>query len=558
MSGSLFPEFFAQCCDAGDYIGLGIQCATENICYGDVRPGGAYYWFSWPVRLGLSNEALIFANLLLLVVSSLLSSRLLLLICKVTISFSFSPSGLSKTATIIASLLIHLFFFWPTIFTSLSDPPSSLLLLNGLWLLLFSCLLSGFRQPLLLIFSCLLLGWAAWIRAFYFYPVLVGIIAGCIAILVSPRRKYWHVLLLFALIPPGCQFANTYQQSGALAYLNSGSSNSWTKTHLTSSVVGYDTVFQNQGYYFMAQHCTVNAGLLPSLQQGDYSSLFCLMSNRAAFYLATYRPINYIYPHIKNQLFTTTIENVGDESFWLRQNLDRQADVALDPHGGMTADKMIAQSASPTGGTYIAQWVALPGNTDYTFSVWLWSDKPTSIPLTLTRHSDDKLVASTNAAVTRQPQRFSVSGKTLKFDEYSVIIGTLPSTTDVSFGSSPTDSFYAWGAQLEEGSSMTEYAGIEPLVGSDIRRWYPWLLAANVMVMALALLFVIRSWKILLLEPAGLAATATVGAVFAEALVIIPEQRFCIAFMVVIWLFALGFILLTMASPSRSPISVNS
>ena len=105
---------------------------------------------------------------------------------------------------------------------------------------------------------------------------------------------------------------------------------------------------------------------------------------------------------------------------------------------------------------------------------------------------------------------------------------------------------------------MTEYAGIEPLVGSDIRRWYPWLLAANVMVMALALLFVIRSWKILLLEPAGLAATATVGAVFAEALVIIPEQRFCIAFMVVIWLFALGFILLTMASPSRSPISVNS
>lgn len=558
MSSPLFPEFFAQCCDAGDYIDLGIQCATENVCYGDVRPGGAYYWFSWPVRLGLPNEALIIANLCLLGISTLLSAKLLLLICKRVICPQFSPRTTSKIAVVITSLLIHLFFFQPTILTSLSDPPSSFLLLNGLWLLLFSTLLSGFRQLLLLIFSCLLLGCAAWTRAFFFYPVLVGVLIGCVAILVNPRRKIRYVLLLCALFPPACQFASTYRETGTLAYLNSGSSNSWTNTHLTSDVVGYDTVFQIQGYYHMARYCNVNAGLLPSLQQKDYSSLLCLLGNRAAFYLATYRRVNYIYPNIKNQLFTTTIENVGDESFWLRQNLDMQADVGPDPHGGMTADKMTVHSPSPDGGAYVAQWVALPGNTDYTFSVWLWSDTSSCIPLTLTRHSDDRVIATTIARVTSHPQRFYVSGKTLQFDKYSVIIGALPSTTTAAFGSSPSDSFYAWGAQLEEGTHMTEYAGAEPLVGSDIREWHPLLLATNLLALILALLFVIRARTMLLSEPSGLAATAIAGAIFAEALVIIPEQRFCAAFMVIIWLFASGFVLSTLARSARSPVSANS
>jgi hypothetical protein len=224
----------------------------------------------------------------------------------------------------------------------------------------------------------------------------------------------------------------------------------------------------------------------------------------------------------------------------------------------MTADKMTVQSPQPQGGTYVSQWVALPGNTDYTFSVWLWSDTPTDIQLALTRHSDESMIASSMAAVTREPQRFSVSGKTRNFDEYSVIIGSQPSVANVRFGSSAADSFYAWGVQLEKGTVMTEYAGVEPLVADDIRPWHPMLLAANCLAIVLALLFIFRARKVFLLEPAGFAATAIIGATFGQALIIIPEQRFCLAFMAVIWLFALGFALATLARrskqlPSASP-----
>ncbi|HSC75024.1 MAG TPA: hypothetical protein VLB90_02165 [Pseudomonadales bacterium] len=558
MSSFLLPEFLAQCCDAGDYISLGTKCAIEKICYGDVRPGGAYYWFSLPVRLGLPSEALIYANLFMLGISSLLSTLLLVLICQRTRNTFFAKNFLSKTVIGTVCLLIHLFFFWPIVFTTLSDPPSSLFLLNGFWLLLFSCLLSGRKQLFFLVFASLFLGLAGWIRAFYFYPVLVGIMAGCLVILISPRRKFWHLLLLFALIPPGFQFANTYQQSGSLAFLDSRVSNDWSNIHLTSDVVGYDSIFQNQGYYSSSRYCEIRAGFLPSLQQKDYSSLFCLLGSRASFYLATYRSMNYIYPDIKNQLFAMTIEDIGNEKYWFTSNLDRQANAALDPRGGMTADKMTAQSVQEYGNTYLAQWVALPGNTDYTFSVWLWSDTPTEIQLAFTRHSDESMIASTMATLTKQPQRFSVSGKTSHFDEYSVIIGSQPSTAPVLFGSRPSDSFYAWGAQLEQGAVMTEYAGVEPIVATDIRPWHPILLAANCLAIVLALLFVWHARKIFLLEPAGFVVTATIGATFAEGLIIIPEQRFFVAVMVAIWILATGYALTLLAKPDKPSTSANS
>ncbi|HSC75022.1 MAG TPA: hypothetical protein VLB90_02155, partial [Pseudomonadales bacterium] len=388
-----------------------------------------------------------------------------------------------------------------------------------------------------------------------------------------------------------------------------------------------------------------------SLQAGDYSSLFCLLGNRAAFYLATYRPVNYLYYSIKNQLFTTTTQNVGDEDLWHRGNLDVQANVAPDPQGGMTADKMTVPPAQQYVETYVSPWAELPGNTDYTFSVWLWSDTPADIQLAITRRSDglavastmaaitqqprrffvsaktitageynvtfglppsaadvhvealppaafyawggqidegtaateyrggtylarsvvlvgnidytfsvwlwsdtptdiqlalmhtadDAVIATTMAAVTRQPQRFSITGRTTALGQYTVIIGSRSSGSTIRFGASPFDSFYIWHSQLEEGTAVTEYAGFEPVVGSQVRNWHVWLLLANGMALILMFLYIIRFKRIWLCEPAGLAVTAMAGAVFAEALAIIPEQRFCIAFMVLIWLFALGF-----------------
>jgi hypothetical protein len=557
MSGSLFPEFFAQCCDAGYFLDLGKECAIKDVCYGAVRPGGAYYWFSWPVTLGLSNNAFIYANLFLLTLSSLLATFAMHSIAKCSHSAFSKADNFSKTLFFFAILAIHLVFFWPTLFTSLSDPPAALFLLNGLWMLLLSCSLGGIKKLLLLSLGGLFLGWAAWIRAFYFYPVLMGVAAGFIIILISPRRNFMQIFLLCALIFPAIQLIHSYKESGKLAYLNSSQSNAWTSIHLSSDAIGYDTVFQNQGYYSPPHYCSIKAGFLISLQNNDYASLFCLIANRASFYLATYRPVTFIYPSVKNKLFTEAIEDIGNSDSWFMHNLVWHPNVAADPNGGVTADKMSVLSASPLVGAYVSQWVALPGDTDYTFSVWLWSDTPTEIRIAFTRHSDDKTIASNLVTLTGQPQRFSVSGKTLNFDEYSVMIGAPPSSLPVTFGSSSSDALYAWGAQLEEGTDMTSYAGAEPLVASDIRDWYPLLLIANSLAILLALLLIVRARKILLFDPSGFAITVIIGAVFAEALVIIPEQRFCVAFMVAVWVFMSGYILSILKKPSKQPTSVN-
>ncbi|HQQ73951.1 MAG TPA: hypothetical protein PK031_02250 [Pseudomonadales bacterium] len=541
MSATLFPEFFVQCCDASNYLDLGNACASANNCYGELRPGGAYYWFSWPVRLGLSSDALIYANFLLLLLSAFLAAGTLLLINR---RAKQPGDELPKWMPLIlctASIAIHLVFFWPTIFTSLSDPPATLFLLNGFWLLLIACLKSSSKKIFFLITGSLCLGLSAWIRAFYFYPLLAGIAICCIAILIYPRRNFVYALILCALIPPGFQFANTYAQSGKWSYFNTQETSNLTSMHLTSMFIGYDTLLPASSYFSQPQYCQIRSGILASLQEKDYSSLLCLMSHRIGFYLATYRSSTFIYPTIHNRLAPESIENIGSNNAWENHYLAIQANVTADPFGGITAEKLMPEP-HVSEGPFTSQHVALHGNTDYTFSIWLWSDKPINLQLLLKQYSSDTVISSAIITLTQQPQRFHITGKTLGFGEYSASIETLPSGKTVSLHPSAADAFYAWGAQLEEGAAMTEYAGIEPLEGNDIRGWHLWLLLVNGVALTLALLYIIRFRQIWLYEPAGLAVTAIAGAVFAEALIIIPEQRFCAAFIVLIWLLASGYV----------------
>ena len=85
---------------------------------------------------------------------------------------------------------------------------------------------------------------------------------------------------------------------------------------------------------------------------------------------------------------------------------------------------------------------------------------------------------------------------------------------------------------------MTEYAGIKFLENDSIRVWHVWLLVGNGLALLAAILFIIRARAVFLLEPAGLTVSALIAAIFAEALLIIPEQRFAITFMICIWLLA--------------------
>ncbi|HSC75598.1 MAG TPA: hypothetical protein VLB90_05095, partial [Pseudomonadales bacterium] len=235
MRNQFFPEFFLQCCDAIEYIDFGNACASTNNCYGDLRPGGAYYWFSWPARLGLSNNFLIYANFLLLLLSVVLSASALLLINKRAATANFQSSRRKGFMPGASSLVIHLVFLWPTIFTSLSDPPAALFFLNGIWLLLLSYQKPTIEKIFFLLVAGLFLGFSAWIRAFYFYPVLVGVFLCCLSALTKPRRNFAYAIMLSALIPLGFQFSNTYSQYGKWSYFSGNAANDVSNMHLTST-----------------------------------------------------------------------------------------------------------------------------------------------------------------------------------------------------------------------------------------------------------------------------------------------------------------------------------
>lgn len=539
---SLLPDLFLQCGDAGTYLDMGEACAIHEACYDEIRPGGTGYWFSWPMRLGLPVTALVYAHIALLFLSTWLSTLALLSLARQT-----HKSIVLKIFLAAASFSIHLLFLWPTMFASLADPPAALFMLIGLWLLLLSCHTTGVKLFLFFSAGALSIGLAAWIRAFYFYPLLAGISIGFIGFLCHKNRKLSFFLMLFALVFPAMQVAHTYKTTGKLAYLYSEAASSWNNIHLHSVHIGYDTIFPYYGYFYLPKYCTASRGPIDSVKARDYSSLFCLLGNRLAFYLATYREATYLYPGTKNYLFTNTIENIGDPTYWLAKNIGVRQDIAKDPLGGVTADRMDIKSPLLGAPAYLAQWVNLPSATEYSFSVWLWSDHPGAVEIAFANYSSNVSLGRKTVALTTTPQRFFVSGKTQESGLYSVNIGN-PSFADSGAAAiSMPGSFYAWGAQLEVGSTMTEYAGVESLHPDQIRLWHPALLALNLIAIAMALLFLVRTRQTLLANPAYLTAVAIVVFSFAQALLIIPEQRFMTTCMIFIWLLATAALLFSSA-----------
>lgn len=539
-SASFLPTFFQQCCDAGSYLEIGAKCALHNNCYDETRPGGVGYWFSLPTRLGLPDSALVYTNLTLLLVSSLLSVIALLSLSTQTRKHA-NTSIVLTTFLVIASFLIHAIFLWPTLFTSLSDPPSTLLMLNGIWLLLLSRNTNTLPNLIFITAGSSMIGLAAWIRSFYFYPLLasVAIFFICFLCLRRERKKIAHALILSALFFPAVQVMHTYKVSGKIAYMYTTASNAWTDIHLNSKEVGYDTVLPLFPMYSLPQNCSISNGLLPSLKERDFSSLFCLLYNRTAFYLGTYKNVTYIdsyYPI--NKLLSEDIENIGKPTSWLTQNVNIQWDVSQDPLQGNSADKMDVVEDGSGNTAYLVQWVTLPANTEYTFSVWLWAEHPGSIEIAFSHHGTRSVISRKTVSVTKKPQRFFVSGNTLDANDYSVSIGNMPFTGDHAVTPPPPSPFYAWGAQLERGSSMTKYTGIEKPNSELLRPKYPLLLAANILAIFAALLFLVRNRKTLFANPTRLMAVSIVIFSFAQALAIIPEQRFVIAPMIFIWLLA--------------------
>jgi len=133
----------------------------------------------------------------------------------------------------------------------------------------------------------------------------------------------------------------------------------------------------------------------------------------------------------------------------------------------VTPDAVVAPDGTMTGDLLAFEYYQnkfqhvlglIPGQT-YTFSVWLWTDTGTkSMPLWMTNTVTWVGAAKTLVTLTTTPQRFVIT-------RTADALGRL----DVGFGQTDTDQapvglVYAWGAQLQPGSSATSYL---PNLGSS-------------------------------------------------------------------------------------------
>jgi hypothetical protein len=532
-----------QCCDAGSYIGYGSECAVNGKCYGELRPMGDYFWFAAPQKLGWPLESLIVANLTLMVVSVFLSTIAFkkLLLPKAR----FAIGKASVAFFLLCSFVIHAVYLQPTMFNTLSDPPANLFLLCGIWLLMLAHFNSSrdLAVEMQYLTSGLCMGLAVWLRAFYLYPVIIGLAIYLILWAFSKNKQYERLLLLLALLPVGVQVITMHKAYGSYSYLQEETTSSWSSTHLNQPFVGYDTIFPRADYVWKPQHCDSKVGILNGLKAMDFKSLACVISGRLYFYLGTYEPVTYIFTDRTNQLALRYIESIGaPKTDWRITGLQYEADVAMAPNGEMTADKLTAISSSSDGKGDVVMWVMLRGGTPHTFSVWLWSPVSKTINLAIKRHDDDAIVALQTFTLTPAPTRYSITGMTLDTTVYDVDIGRTPyRDARVSFGAKEGDVLYAWGAQLETGSVMSAYSPKGVASPDSVRTWHPVLLTLNALMLAIAFAAIAHTRAFWLKQPAGILILAIICASAAESIAIIPEQRFSIAWIIFFWLVATAY-----------------
>lgn len=537
-----FFRIAQQCCDASDYVAWGAECANGIKCYGELRPIGDYLWFAIPPKMGWPMESLIVASLVLMFISVLLSIGALGKLLPLTTS-----SSMVRTCRIfvllLLSLAIHAIFLWPTMFNALSDPPSNVLLMSGVWLLILAHFNSHtIIRGLQFFLAGLCLGLSVWLRAYYLYPVLMGLLAYIVLWLFSSNRKWVELLLLVALLPIVTQYLVMYREYGTFGYIGSASNTKWAEVHLNSTVAGYDTVLPRNGYAWQPQFCDAKLGILGGLSQGDFKSVACVIAGRLYLYFGTYEPETYISTSVKNKLVSPYFESIGSPDWWSK-GLDWQENVELAPDGEKTADKLTVTEPSPDGAGDVVQWVSLQDNTPYTLSVWLWSPLAKTVNLSIMRQRDQAVVALQQFTLSPVPTRYSITGTTLTTELYDIVIGRTPYKNEgITFGTERGDFLYAWGAQLESGDQMTAYNGIEVALPDSVRKWRPMLVLANGVVLLLCLTMFLSNRSFWLQHRTGLSISVIFLASLAEGVVIIPEQRFAIGWMIFFWLLATAYV----------------
>jgi hypothetical protein len=183
---------------------------------------------------------------------------------------------------VIANAFLHGVAFCPVLFNSLSDGPAALLALIAIWLLYYNTIRYSTARVCIAGF---LFGFAAWMRAFYLYPVLVLLGAILFYWLISRKRKWGELMILTALIPIGVQFVATNQVHGYFGYIERGTSATWSEIHLSNRDFGYDTLLPSLGHYW-ASNCKATTSKIQART--------CLTLGRTQFYFGSYSLRTYL------------------------------------------------------------------------------------------------------------------------------------------------------------------------------------------------------------------------------------------------------------------------
>lgn len=539
-------EFVPQCCDASIYLKMGQQCAVQGLCYNGLRPMGAVYWFSLPYRFGLPATSLILAHYLLLGISVILSVMAANALQRKIFGIKITKRMIG--VLLLCSLAIHSVFLFPVLRTTLSDAPAALFALIGTWLLMLSTEASKKRiipkRIVTIGLAGLMLGMAAWFRAFYLYPVLIGIGLWLLVTLWRDKHSRVHLAILAAMIPIGVQYGATFNDSHQISYLDPETSASWSESHLDSTITGYDTIlpFDYHTWYAPCEHYS---SLLRALKTADIKSMGCVIAGRINFYLGSYSAQPYLptFEHNHNPIPVIgdhTLLSFSDSSSISTNNIlyakNKTGDVGIfkswkpDPH----QDGKLHWS------------IPLERGNIYQFLVSVWSDNTLqNIDIRIIDHETQQTRAETGILIIPQ-EEFSRPNESIINDSITNVVIDRNGVYDIVIESQVYDENSVLGKAAKEfnRSLNTEAFYIKDIKLLKISRtepssriWSTPMLIANLVaiLIALTLLKVFVDQK----DHFKLVTSLIPISCFAVCLVIVPEQRFVIFPLIFSWWLAI-------------------
>lgn len=565
-----FFELIQQCCDADHYLQMGKICAETGDCYNQLRPMGNAYWFSVPYRLGLGPGYFVVAHLALTLVSILLS----------VISLQYFFKGIKNRRFVIISLclvstVVHVIFLYPVFRVSLSDLPASLFFLTGVWGLILFHFSQDRYKACWMIMAGIMFGAAVWMRIYFFGPVLLLIFVMGFGSFFKEKTDFRENFLLIAMIPVFIQFAAVYRHTGYIAYAEKDISNEVKRIHQTIHASGWDTVLPVQ------PTGTPSGWAWPSACE----NVVCHLAGKAYFYLGSYAPDTYHiydkpgvdeyclfaeghqYPEEKCESFT--IRNIKQEIVpqmkpdlysagtkpW--QDISRLATVAHDvdvvlAHRISKEDKLATAEAFQT--------LTLEKGHQYAFAVWAWTeDKHVNLIEVFIRRRDGKEdITSTGLILFEKPGFVDAIADIDETGLYDVGVrwrGYREGHGPEAIGYRPglklnQQPFYLWGARLQRGINDAWSDAGSAQVYKPPRWWSPVLFVTHAIVFFLAFLMLHRVFHkdILLSVSLGSAFLA----ISVMGFVVVPEQRFFIATMILSWLLAFVYFMTWMFSDRES------